>query len=196
MQIKSASFVASAAQVDQCPPENKPEFAFIGRSNVGKSSLLNMLVDKKGMAKTSSTPGKTQLINHFIINENWYMVDLPGYGFAKVSREEREAWKKRLDEYLLKRKNLYSVFVLVDARVTPQANDVEMINWLGEKGVPLAIVYTKTDKIKPKEVEENFKLMQDELFRFWTELPPVLFTSAEKKIGREEVLGFIGKYLK
>ena len=196
MLVKSASFVSSAAQISQCPPENKPEFAFIGRSNVGKSSLLNMLVDIKGLAKTSSTPGKTQLINHFIINDQWYMVDLPGYGFAKVSRTSREQWKKRLDEYLLKRKNLHCVFVLVDCRVKPQANDIEMLNWLGEKGVPLAILYTKTDKIKPREVDENYQLMQNELLKYWDELPPVIFTSAEKKQGKDEVLDFIEKYLK
>lgn len=195
MQIKSATFVASAAEIRQCPPENKPEFAFIGRSNVGKSSLLNMLVDIKGLAKTSQTPGKTQLINHFIINEQWYMVDLPGYGFAKVSRTSREKWQTRLNEYLIKRQNLYCVFVLVDCRVTPQANDVEMINWLGENGVPMAIVYTKIDKIKPKEVEANFELMKNELFKFWDELPPVIFTSAEKRLGRDELLGFIHQYI-
>ncbi len=196
MQINSSSFVASAAQLSQCPPENKPEFAFIGRSNVGKSSLINMLVDKKGLAKTSGTPGKTQLINHFIINEQWYLVDLPGYGFAKVSRDEREKWQRRLHEYLLKRENLHCVFVLVDSRLEPQANDLEMINWLGEKGVPLAILYTKIDKMKPRQVEANFELMKLELFKFWEELPPVIFTSAEKKDGREEVLDFIEKHLK
>lgn len=196
MQIKSATFVASAAQISQCPPESLPEFAFIGRSNVGKSSLINMLVDIKGMAKTSSTPGKTQLINHFIINSQWYLVDLPGYGYAKISRTEREKWKKRLDEYLIKRKNLYCVFVLVDSRIEPQANDVEMLNWLGEKGIPLAIVYTKTDKVKPKELEQTYTLLQEILLKQWEEFPPVLFTSAEKKQGKDEVLGFIEKYLK
>lgn len=196
MQIKSATFVASADKLSQCPAENNPEFAFIGRSNVGKSSLINMLVGIKGLAKTSGTPGKTQLINHFIINDRWYLVDLPGYGFAKVSRTEREKWKKRLDEYLIKRTNLYCVFVLVDCRVPPQPNDVEMLNWLGKNSIPLTIIYTKTDKIKPKEVEANFALMQQELFKYWDELPPVIFTSAEKKQGKEEVLCFIEKYLK
>ena len=196
MQIKSAIFVTSAAQISQCPPGNNPEFAFIGRSNVGKSSLINMLVDIKGLAKTSSTPGKTQLINHFIINNRWYLVDLPGYGFAKISRTERENWKKRLDEYLLKRKNLHCVFVLVDSRITPQANDIEMINWLGENSVPLAIVFTKSDKIKPKELEATLQLWEQTLYGFWNELPPVITTSAEKKQGRNEVLDFIAKYLK
>jgi GTP-binding protein len=196
MQIKSATFVASSDKLSQCPPENKPEFAFIGRSNVGKSSLINMLVDIKGLAKTSSTPGKTQLINHFIINENWYLVDLPGYGFAKVSRTEREKWEKRLHEYLINRSNLYCVFVLVDSRLEPQKNDVEMINWLGEKGIPMAIIYTKADKIKPRHLETNQELLRAELLKFWEEVPPVLISSAEKKDGKEEVLNFIEKHIK
>jgi GTP-binding protein len=196
MIIKSAAFVASSDTVQQCPPGNKAEFAFIGRSNVGKSSLINMLVGQKGLAKTSSTPGKTQLINHFIINEQWYLVDLPGYGFAKVSRTAREKWQKRLDEYLLKRENLYCVFVLVDCRIKPQANDIDMINWLGEHQIPMAILFTKADKVKPREFENMLEQWQQTLYTFWDELPPILATSAEKGSGKEEVLDFITKYLK
>jgi GTP-binding protein len=196
MQIKSATFVASSDKLSQCPPANKPEFAFIGRSNVGKSSLINMLVEQKGLAKTSSTPGKTQLINHFIINEWWYLVDLPGYGFAKVSRTEREKWKKRLDDYLLNRENLYCVFVLVDCRVPPQANDVEMINHLGENQLAMAIVFTKADKIKPRELEAIQQKWSETLLGYWTELPPMFVTSAEKGGGKQEILTFIEKYLK
>lgn len=196
MQIKSATFVASSDKLSQCPPENKPEFAFIGRSNVGKSSLINMLVEQKGLAKTSGTPGKTQLINHFIINERWYLVDLPGYGFAKVSRTEREKWQKRLDNYLLNRENLYCVFVLVDSRIKPQTSDIEMINKLGENGIPMAVVFTKTDKIKPRELDAIVQVWNETLLGYWTELPPTFITSAEKSIGKTEVLDFISKYLK
>lgn len=196
MQIKSATFVASSDKLSQCPPGNKPEFAFIGRSNVGKSSLINMLVEQKGLAKTSATPGKTQLINHFIINEWWFLVDLPGYGFAKVSRTEREKWQKRLDNYLHNRDNLYCVFVLVDSRIKPQANDIEMINWLGENGIPMAIIFTKSDKVKPKELEAVVQQWNETLLGFWTELPPIFITSAEKNTGKKEVLDFISKYLK
>lgn len=194
MLIKSASFLASAAKLDQCPPGNKPEFAFIGRSNVGKSSLINMLVGVKGLAKTSSTPGKTQLLNYFIINEKWFLVDLPGYGFAKVSRSEREKWEKRLYEYLKKRDNLYCVFVLVDSRLEPQKSDLEMINWLGENQVPLAIIFTKADKMKPKALEESVEVWKKTLLEDWTDLPTMMITSAENKNGKEEVLDFIGKY--
>lgn len=194
MLIKSASFLASAAKLDQCPPGNKPEFAFIGRSNVGKSSLINMLVGVKGLAKTSSTPGKTQLLNYFIINEKWFLVDLPGYGFAKVSRSEREKWEKRLYEYLKKRDNLYCVFVLVDSRLEPQKSDLEMINWLGENQVPLSIIFTKADKMKPKALEESVEVWKKTLLEDWTDLPTMMITSAENKNGKEEVLDFIGKY--
>jgi len=195
MIVKSATFVASSDKLSQCPTGNKPEFAFIGRSNVGKSSLINMLVDTKGLAKTSSTPGKTQLINHFIINERWYLVDLPGYGFAKVSKTAREKWKKRLDEYLTKRENLYCVFVLVDSRIKPQANDIEMINWLGKNQIPMAIIFTKLDKVKSKEFEAIWDLWQQQLYTFWDELPSVFSTSAEKGAGKEDVLKFIEQYI-
>lgn len=195
MLIKSATFVASSDTIHQCPPGNRSEFAFIGRSNVGKSSLINMLVGQKGLAKTSGTPGKTQLINHFMINEQWFLVDLPGYGFAKVSRTEREKWQKRLDEYLLKRENLFCVFVLVDSRIKPQANDIEMINWLGKNQIPMAVLFTKTDKVKPKEFEAISEQWQQTLYGFWDELPPIFITSAEKGTGKQEVLDFIEKYL-
>ena len=196
MIIKSATFVASADNISQCPADKKPEFAFIGRSNVGKSSLINMLVGKKGLAKTSGTPGKTHLINHFIINEQWYLVDLPGYGFAKVSRTEREKWKKRLDEYLLKRDNLFCVFVLVDCRIKPQESDIEMINWLGKNGIPLAIIFTKSDKVKPKEFEGIMELWEQKLYSYWDDLPPIISSSAEKALGKEEILQFIQQYIK
>lgn len=195
MLIKSATFVSSAAQLNQCPPGNKPEFAFIGRSNVGKSSLINMLVDQKGLAKTSSTPGKTQLLNYFIINEKWYLVDLPGYGFAKVSRTEREKWEKRLFEYLRKRENLYCVFVLIDSRLEPQKNDLDMINWLGENQIPIAILFTKTDKLKPRELENNCNVWRIALSKYWDDLPTMIITSADNKSGKDEVLDFIEQYV-
>jgi GTP-binding protein len=195
MLIKSSTFVSSADQLSQCPPGNKPEFAFIGRSNVGKSSLINMLVDQKGLAKTSSTPGKTQLINYFLINEKWFLVDLPGYGFAKVSKTAREKWEKRLFEYLRKRENLYCVFVLVDSRLEPQKNDIEMINWLGENQIPMTILFTKTDKLKPRELENNCNTWRITLLKYWNDLPNMMITSAENKNGREEVLNFIEKHI-
>jgi GTP-binding protein len=195
MLIKSATFVSSAAQLNQCPPENKPEFAFIGRSNVGKSSLINMLVGQKGLAKTSSTPGKTQLLNYFLINERWFLVDLPGYGFAKVSKDAREKWEKRLFEYLTKRENLYCVFILVDSRLEPQRNDLDMINWLGEHQVPMAILFTKTDKLKPRELENNCNTWRIALSKYWDDLPTMMITSAENKSGKDEVLDFIEQYV-
>lgn len=195
MNIRTASFVSSADQIKQCPKDNRPEFAFIGRSNVGKSSLINMLTGIKGLAKTSSTPGKTQLINHFIINESWYLVDLPGYGFAKVSQTAREKWQRRLHEYLLKRENLYCVFVLVDSRLEPQTNDLDMIHFLGKHGIPLGIIFTKSDKPKPKQLEANIQQLQMELKKQWKDLPNMFVTSAEGKTGKDELLGFIEQYV-
>lgn len=196
MAIKKAEFYKSAGKIEDCPETKKPEFAFIGRSNVGKSSLINMLCNHKGLAKTSSTPGKTQLINYFTINEDqWYLVDLPGYGYAKVSQTQRAEWQKRLYNYLEKRENLYCVFVLVDARIPPQKSDLEMINWLGKKGLPLALIYTKIDKIKQKELEQTQSEMITQLSKNWEEIPPIYYTSAETLVGKEEVIGFIEQYV-
>lgn len=191
MQIASAEFVISNTEIDKLPAATMPEFAFIGRSNVGKSSLLNMLTGKKGLAKTSSTPGKTQLINHFLINKQWYMVDLPGYGFAKVSQETRAKWETMIMDYLTKRKNLMVIFVLVDIRVPPQKSDIDMINKLGGKNLVIAIIFTKTDKLTKTKVNNQFKLFKDELLKHWEEAPPYFLTSAETALGRDEVLDYI-----
>lgn len=191
MLIKSADFVKSSAILAECPKSPLPEYAFIGRSNVGKSSLTNMLCGRSKLAKVSSTPGKTRLINHYLVNENWHLVDLPGYGFAKVSRSEREKWGSQVEEYLLGREQLQYVMVLVDSRLEPQKIDVEFICHLGVHDIAQAIVFTKIDKISPAKLQENYKLLQEELLKFWEELPPFFFTSAEKKLGREEVLAFI-----
>ena len=191
MKITSAAFVKSSVEFSQLPPDPIPEFAFIGRSNVGKSSLINMLVAKKELAKTSSNPGKTQTINHFIINGNWHLVDLPGYGFARVSQETRNDWEKMIRNYLLQRETLMNVFVLVDLRIEPQKSDLEFINWLGESGVPLSIVFTKSDKLTKNNVQINLAKIKAALLESWEELPPNYVTSAETKLGRDEILSYI-----
>src|ERR1043166_8591869 len=191
MEIRSAEFVISNTDVAKCPAPVLPEYAFIGRSNVGKSSLINMTTGKKNMAKTSATPGKTRLINNFRINNIWYLVDLPGYGFAKVSKTEKATWDKMIRDYLLKRKNLMNVFVLVDSRLDPQKIDVTFINWLGEKQVPFSIVFTKSDKLKKQQIIFSVEQYKKELRKFWEELPPLFITSAEKKTGRDELLNYI-----
>ncbi len=196
MDIKSAEFVISNTQLDKCPIPDKPEFAFIGRSNVGKSSLLNLLVNRRDLAKTSGKPGKTQTINHFIVNGNWYLVDLPGYGYAGVSQKERKGWGKMIENYLLRRENLYCTFILVDARHEPQKKDLEFIEWLGKKSIPLAIVLTKSDKLKRLELSKSVDRYKTTLLGMWEELPPLFVTSAEKKIGRKELLDFIHKAIK
>lgn len=188
MIISSAEFVKSSQELNQCPQPDMPEFAFIGRSNVGKSSLINMLVEKKDLAKTSSQPGKTQLINHFIINEEWYLVDLPGYGYAKTSMENRKRWRMMIENYLLKRENLLTVFVLIDSRIEPQKNDVEFINFLGENGVPIKLIFTKTDKQSAKKTQDSLELFKQTLSEYWEELPEIILTSSENKTGRGEVL--------
>lgn len=188
MIISSAEFVKSSQELNQCPQPDMPEFAFIGRSNVGKSSLINMLVEKKYLAKTSSQPGKTQLINHFIINDEWYLVDLPGYGYAKTSMENRKRWRMMIENYLLKRENLLTVFVLIDSRIEPQKNDVEFINFLGENGVPIKLIFTKTDKQSAKKTQDSLELFKQTLSEYWEELPEIIFTSSENKTGRGEVL--------
>ncbi|MGM5630504.1 ribosome biogenesis GTP-binding protein YihA/YsxC [Apibacter raozihei] len=191
MNILSAEFVKSSKYLDDCPEDNKPEYAFIGRSNVGKSSLINMLTSRKGLAKTSSTPGKTQLINHFIINNNWYLTDLPGYGYAKVSKSDRASFSKMIENYILGRKNLVNLFILVDGRHSPMQIDLDFINWLGEEGIPFTIVFTKIDKINQREFSYNFKKYSQELRKNWDELPEMFKTSSEKKIGKEEILSYI-----
>lgn len=188
MIISSAEFVKSSQELNQCPQPDMPEFAFIGRSNVGKSSLINMLVDKKDLAKTSSQPGKTQLINHFLINEEWYLVDLPGYGYAKTSMENRKKWRRMIEDYLLKRVNLLTVFVLVDSRLEPQKIDLEFINFLGENQVPITLIFTKTDKQSAKKTEESLERFKESLSEYWEELPEIILTSSEKRVGRDEVL--------
>lgn len=199
MQIKSAKYILSAPSYDKCPRPDKPEYAFIGRSNVGKSSLINMLTGQKSLAKTSSTPGKTQLINHFEVEAavannlkaKWFLVDLPGYGYAKRSQTDRRRWEQMIEHYFKKRENLLNVFVLIDARHGPQKNDLEFVNKLGGWEVPFAIVFTKTDKEKPGVVQRNVKAFFDEMKKSWQFLPQQFITSAEKKIGREELLKFI-----
>ena len=188
MIISSAEFVKSSQELNQCPQPDMPEFAFIGRSNVGKSSLINMLVEKKDLAKTSSQPGKTQLINHFIINDEWYLVDLPGYGYAKTSMENRKRWRMMIENYLLKRENLLTVFVLIDSRIEPQKNDLEFINFLGENGVPITLIFTKTDKQSAKKTQDSLELFKQTLSEYWEELPEIILTSSENKTGRGEVL--------
>ncbi|MFN7013754.1 MAG: ribosome biogenesis GTP-binding protein YihA/YsxC [Bacteroidia bacterium] len=191
MQIKSAVFVKSSSDVKGCPKPNLPEFAFIGRSNVGKSSLINMLLQKKDLAKTSATPGKTQLINHFLINNLLYFVDLPGYGFAKVSKSIKKGFDKLISDYLLKRESLMCTFVLVDIRHEPQPIDIDFINFLGKNEIPLAIIFTKADKLKKGEICRNIEFFKQELFNYWGELPALFITSSEKKIGREDIMHFI-----
>ncbi|SFF09186.1 ribosome biogenesis GTP-binding protein YihA/YsxC [Sunxiuqinia elliptica] len=191
MEIKTARFVMSNSDVKKCPDPNKPEFAFIGRSNVGKSSLINMLTGQKKLAKTSSRPGKTQLINHFLINEDWFLVDLPGYGYAKVSKKSKEKFQAYIVNYILQRENLYCLFVLVDARHEPQKIDMEFINWLGEKEVPFALVFTKADKLGRTKLDKNLAAYKAELLKDWAELPPLLVSSAEAGVGKEDILSFI-----
>jgi GTP-binding protein len=193
MEIRSAQFVISNTDIAKCPAPNLPEYAFIGRSNVGKSSLINMLVNRKDMAKTSGKPGKTQLINHFIINENWYLVDLPGYGYAQVSREKREKWEGFIRNYILNRTNLMCMFVLVDSRLSPQKIDLEFMDWLGENNIPFVIVFTKMDKLSKSKIAGNIKNYKEEMGRSWDELPQCYYTSSEMKEGRKEILDFISE---
>ena len=191
MIVRTATFLQSNTKIDKLPTANKPEYAFIGRSNVGKSSLINMLTNKRQLAKTSSTPGKTITINHFLINEEWYLVDLPGYGFAQRSKKDREAWKVMLDNYIKGRKNLISMFVLVDSRIEPQKIDLEFISHLGELQMPFGIIFTKVDKIKEGELQRNVQVYKDKLAEEWEELPPIFITSSEKEIGKDDVLNYI-----
>lgn len=191
MEIKKAEFTLSAPMVSMCPKDNKPEYAFIGRSNVGKSSLINMLTNRKGLAKTSATPGKTLLINHFIINDDWYLVDLPGYGFAKRSKKELQKLEQMISGYILQREQLVNVFLLVDVRLEAQKIDLEFIQWLGDSSVPFSIVFTKADKLSATKVNQNVEAYKKVLSETWEELPPIFVTSSDKKQGRDEVLDYI-----
>ena len=191
MEIKKSAFVVSAPTVSKCPNDDKIEYAFIGRSNVGKSSLINMLCNHKGLAKTSATPGKTLLINHFIINDEWYLVDLPGYGYAKRSKTVQQKLEQMISGYILQRKQLVNVFVLIDVRHDPQKSDREFIDWLGESGVPFAIIFTKADKLGPGKAKMNAQQWMNALKDRWETLPPYFITSSEKKLGRDAVLDYI-----
>lgn len=191
MIIQSAKFQKSSSVVEQCPNSPLPDFAFIGRSNVGKSSLINSICKNNSLAKTSSTPGKTQLINHFLINENWFLVDLPGYGFAKVSKDQRKVFEKMIFDYLFNRENLKCLFVLVDIRHEPQKIDLEFMERMGENQVPFYIVFTKADKLSGTKAQANVEAYKTELLKTWDELPPIFISSAEKNQGREEILASI-----
>ncbi|MDO4931618.1 MAG: ribosome biogenesis GTP-binding protein YihA/YsxC [Prevotellaceae bacterium] len=191
MDIKKAEFTISSAKLSQCPKDNKMEFAFIGRSNVGKSSLINMLTGRKGLAKTSATPGKTLLINHFNINDQWYIVDLPGYGFAKRSKKVQDEITQMISSYILYREQLVNVFLLIDIRHEPQKIDLEFMQWLGENGIPFSIVFTKADKLGAGKIKMNTNSYLNALLETWEELPPYFITSSEKGTGKQEVLDYI-----
>lgn len=196
MDIKTSEFVMSNTDYHKCPNENRQEFAFIGRSNVGKSSLINMLCRKKGLAKTSSTPGKTLLINHFIINNEWYLVDLPGYGYARISKTMREKLRKIIESYLLFRPQLTNVFLLIDSRHEPQDVDVEFMEWLGENGIPFSIVFTKGDKFKTEgKLKIAIEKYKEKLLETWEELPPYFVTSSEKNVGKQAILDYMEQIL-
>ncbi len=191
MEIKKSEFCISAQRPSMCPQDGKAEYAFIGRSNVGKSSLINMLCNHKGLAKTSATPGKTLLINHFIINDEWYLVDLPGYGYAKRSKTERQKLEQMISSYILQREQLVNVFVLIDIRLEPQQIDLEFIDWLGSSQIPFSIVFTKADKLSTTKAKANVEKYMEKLSESWEEMPPYFITSSEKKTGRDEVLDYI-----
>lgn len=191
MKISSAEFVMSNSDVSKCPNNKFPEYAFIGRSNVGKSSLINMLMQRKNLAKTSGRPGKTQLINHFLINKNWYLVDLPGYGYARVSKKDKKIFQKFITNYFSKRQQLVLAFVLVDSRHEPQPIDLEFMQWLGENQIPFHIIFTKADKLKPKALERNIQHYREVMSETWEEMPHYFITSSSNSMGREDVLEYI-----
>lgn len=191
MKIRSAIFLKSSEKFDQLPIANLPEYAFVGRSNVGKSSLINKLVDRRSLAKTSGTPGKTQLMNHFLINDEWYLVDLPGYGYAKVSKTDRRKFRSMITEYLIERASLMNTFVLVDSRIPPQEIDLSFMEFLGENELPFTIVFTKTDKVKPRALAAQQKVYEETLYQTWEELPPRLYTSSVTGKGIDELLDMI-----
>jgi GTP-binding protein len=195
MVIRLAEFMVSNTDYQKCPEPKLPEFAFIGRSNVGKSSLINMLVERRDLAKVSSTPGKTQTINHFAINKQWYLVDLPGYGFARVSRESRWQFGQMIEGYLKNRTNLLCTFILLDARLPLQNKDLDFINWMGEQQLAMSIILTKADKLKQFELAQSKSQIEGSLLKYWEELPPLFVTSAEKRTGRDKVLTFINESL-
>lgn len=195
MIIKSSEFTLSSPNLSKCPTDNKLEFAFIGRSNVGKSSLINMICNHKGLAKTSATPGKTLLINHFIINREWYLVDLPGYGYAKRSKAVQHQLEQMISSYVLQRAQLVNVFVLIDVRLEQQKIDREFVDWLGQSGIPFAIVFTKADKLGPVKAQQNAAAWMKKLEDGWEELPPYFMTSSENRLGKDEILNYIEKYL-
>ncbi len=195
MTIHSAEFIVSNTDPSRCPEPELKEFAFIGRSNVGKSSLINMLVNRKSLAKTSSTPGKTQTINHFLINDEWYLVDLPGYGYASITRSKHRSWGSMIETYLKKRTNLFTTFVLLDPRLEPQKIDKEFIQWMGEQSLPFSLVFTKADKISKNELMTSKKKWETTLNETWSELPPIFLTSAEVRKGRDELLTYIKSLL-
>jgi len=191
MEIKEAQFVVSNTDVEKCPAGNRPEYAFIGRSNVGKSSLINMLTNKKTLAKISGKPGKTRLINHFLIDKDWFLVDLPGYGYAQVPKAERLKWEKMLRNYILKRENLYCLFVLIDSRHPAQKVDLDFMEWLGVSQIPFSIIFTKSDKLRPVELEANLKAYEEKMFETWEVMPHYLVSSSETGLGKEEILTYI-----
>jgi GTP-binding protein len=191
MIINKAEFEKSSARLNQCPTGERPELAFIGRSNVGKSSLINLITGRKSLAKISVSPGKTKLINHFLINDSWYLVDLPGYGYAKASKKAKEIFSKLIQNYILKRDHLMCMFVLLDIRIDPQANDLSFINWLGNNKIPFVLVYTKTDKLNQREISNSRKKYEENLLQSWENLPKCFFTSSVNKTGRDEILTFI-----
>ena len=191
MHIKSAEFIMSNSDVAKCPKSRLPEYAFIGRSNVGKSSLINMLTSKKSLAKTSGRPGKTQLINHFLINKTWHLVDLPGYGYARVSKSVKKVFQKFITQYFNLREQLVTAFVLVDIRHNPQPVDLEFMQWLGEHGVPFSIIFTKADKLKPKAIDNHIEAYKNILLETWEEMPNYFITSSSKDIGKDELLNYI-----
>ncbi len=193
MEIKEARFLISNKEVKKCPNPDKPEYAFIGRSNVGKSSLINMLTNKKSLAKISGKPGKTRLINHFLVNEEWYLVDLPGYGYAQIAVTERKKWERFIREYVISRENLVCLFVLIDSRHEPQKADLEFMEWLGINGVPFAIIFTKTDKLKPAELIANLEFYEKKMLESWETMPVKFVSSSEKGTGRDEILKYIAE---
>ena len=193
MKIKTAEFIISNTKIELCPEPTLPEYAFIGRSNVGKSSLINYLTNNKKLSKISQTPGKTQLINHFLINEKWYLVDLPGYGYAKTSQKNRLKWQGFISDYILQRENLLNLFVLIDSRLPPQQIDIDFMEWLGEKQIPFAIVFTKIDKLNSSNLNKNMIHYKKEMLKYWEVMPPSFSTSAESKIGGEGILKYIGE---
>ncbi|MFW6309893.1 MAG: ribosome biogenesis GTP-binding protein YihA/YsxC [Prolixibacteraceae bacterium] len=191
MEIKEARFLVSNTDVGKCPDPDLPEYAFIGRSNVGKSSLINMLTKKKALAKISGSPGKTRLINHFIIDDKWYLVDLPGYGYAKIAKTERQKWERLVRNYILMRKNLFCLFVLIDSRHVPQKSDLEFMEWLGISHIPFAVIFTKTDKLKPDVLKKKIENYEQKMLETWEYMPETFVTSSETGAGRNEILKYI-----